>query len=170
MKATIFAQREQVENAETGRRELPAAREVQLITGETVVLYALDTGEMPLADTNQITSVRAGLVLNSTAVRLGEHGTVRELAESELYHWTDANEFDRFQYTRPVRINNRRYAVHLRVENTKVGMEQVVVYTDTGAGTARVDRLWRAIPDIRIDQGSSMLEMTAAYLLSEETM
>lgn len=55
MKATIFAQREQVENAETGRRELPAAREVQLITGETVVLYALDTGEMPLADTNQIT-------------------------------------------------------------------------------------------------------------------
>ena len=157
MKATIFAQREQVENAETGRRELPAAREVQLITGETVVLYALDTGEMPLADTNQITSVRAGLVLNSTA-------------ESELYHWTDANEFDRFQYTRPVRINNRRYAVHLRFENTKVGMEQVVVYTDTGAGTARVDRLWRAIPDIRIDQGSSMLEMTAAYLLSEETM
>ena len=120
MKATIFAQREQVENAETGRRELPAAREVQLITGETVVLYA--------------------------------------------------NEFDRFQYTRPVRINNRRYAVHLRFENTKVGMEQVVVYTDTGAGTARVDRLWRAIPDIRIDQGSSMLEMTAAYLLSEETM
>ena len=169
MKATIFAQREQVENAETGRRELPAAREVQLITGETVVLYALDTGEMPLADTNQITSVRAGLVLNSTAVRLGEHGTVRELAESELYHWTDANEFDRFQYTRPVRINNRRYAVHLRFENTKVGMEQVVVYKDTGAVTARVDRLWRTIPDIRIDQGSGILEMTAAYQLSADT-
>ena len=130
MKAAIFAQREQVENAETGRRELPAAQEVQLITGETVVLYALDTGEMPLAGANQLTSVRAGLVLNSTAVRLGEHGTVRELAASALYHRTDANEFDRFKYTRPEKINSRRYAVHLRFENARVGMEQMVVYTD----------------------------------------
>ena len=41
----------------------------------------------------------------------------------------------------------------LRLENDKVGMEQLVVYTDLG-GVARVDRLWRAIPDIQAEESS----------------
>ena len=107
-------------------------RDVELASGGTAALYALDTGEEPSTGTDELTSVSAELVLNSAAVQLGAYGTVRELAESELYHWADASEFDLIQYTQPLQINETRYAVHLRLENDKVGMEQLVVYTDLG--------------------------------------
>ena len=85
-------------------------RDVELASGGTAALYALDTGEEPSAGTDELTSVSAELVLNSAAIQLGEYGTVRELAESELYHWADASEFDRIQYTQPLQISEKRAA------------------------------------------------------------
>ena len=108
-------------------------RDVELASGGTAALYALDTGEEPSAGTDELTSVSAELVLNSAAIHLGEYGTVRELAESELYHWADASEFDRIQYTQPLQISEKRFAVHLLLDNAAVGMEQLVVYTDRAA-------------------------------------
>ncbi len=94
---------------------------------------------------------------------------MRELAESELYHWADASEFDRIQYTQPLQISEKRFAVHLLLDNAAVGMEQLVVYTDTG-GVARVDRLWRSIPDVQAEEGSPAFDRTAAYLISDQTL
>lgn len=117
----VFTQMEQTDleewdGAETETvRDMPMVRqEVELASGGTAVLYALDTGEEPAAGTDELTSVSTELVLNSTAIQLGEYGTVRELAESELYHWADASEFDYIQYTHPMQISDTRYAVHLR--------------------------------------------------------
>ena len=173
----VFTQMEQTEleewngaEAETVR-DMPLVRQdVELASGGTAALYALETGEEPTAGTDELTSVSPELVLNSCAVQLGEYGTVRELAESELYHWADASEFDFIQYTQPVRLSDARYTVHLRLENDKVGMEQLVCYTDHGDGVARVDRLWRAVTDIHADDGSPSFDETAAYLISEQTL
>lgn len=148
----------------------PVIRQVQLSTGGTAALYALDTGEEPTAGTNEITSVNDELVLNSSATVLGEHGTVLEFAESELYRWANATEFNAVQYTQPMKISDTRYLVCLRMDNQMIGMEQYVVYTDLGDGIARIDRLWRAIPDIVADAGSETFDRVAAYLASDETM
>lgn len=148
----------------------PVIQQVQLSTGGTATLYALDTGEEPTAGTNEITSVKDEMVLNSSATVLGEHGTVLEFAESELYRWADAAEFSAVQYTQPLKISDKRYLVYLRMDNQMIGMEQYVVYTDLGDGIARIDRLWRAIPDIVADAGSEAIDRVAAYLASDETM
>lgn len=105
--------------------EVPLVRrDVELASGGSAALYALDTGEEPTAGTDQLTSVSTELVLNSSAVQLGEYGTVRELAESELYHWSAASEFDRIQYTQPMQLSEKRFVVHLLLDNDAVGMEQ----------------------------------------------
>lgn len=151
--------------------EVPLVRrDVELASGGSAALYALDTGEEPTAGTDELTSVGTELVLNSAAVRLGEYGTVRELAESELYHWADASEFDRIQYTQPMQMSEKRFIVHLLLDNDAVGMEQLVCYTDLGNGIARVDRLWRALVDVRTDTGSSAFDEAAAYLISDQTL
>lgn len=147
----------------------PIIHEVQLSTGGTAPLYAL-SGEKPTAGTDEITSVNDELVLNSSATVLGEHGTVLEFAESELYHWADANEFSAVRYTEPIKINDKRYLVYLQLNNQMVGMEQYVIYTDLGRSVARIDRLWRSIPDIVADGGSELLARIAAYLASDKTM
>lgn len=174
-KGITFTQMEQTEqekwNDTTTEAALhPVAQEVQLTSGGTATLYTLDTDESPTIGADQITSVDPEVVLNSTAVQLGEYGTIRELAESELYHWTDASEFQSLQYTQPLKVSDTRYVVHLRLENMKIGMEQIVVYTDIGNKIARVDRLWRSIPDLRADKGSKVLDETASYLLSDKTI
>lgn len=163
---------EEWENAESKTEgALPLARhEVELAAGGTAALYALDTGEEPSAGTDEITSVSAELALNSAAVQLGEYGTVRELAESELYRWTDRDEFDYIRYTQPKQLSDTRCAVQLRLENSKVGMEQLVCYTDLGGGIARIDRLWRTITDPLADTGSPVFDETAACLLSSDTL
>ena len=173
----VFTQMEQTDLGECGGAEMEAVRdmplvrqEVGLASGGTAVLYALDTGEEPAAGTDGLTSVSTELVLNSTAVQLGEYGTVWDLAESELYHWADASEFSMIQYTQPMQISDTRYAVHLRLENDKVGMEQLVCYTDLGSSVARVDRLWRSITDLQTDEGSPVFDEAAAYLISDQTL
>lgn len=172
----VFTQMEQTDLGECGGAEMEAVRdmplvrqEVGLASGGTAVLYALDTGEEPAAGTDGLTSVSTELVLNSAAVQLGEYGTVRDLAESELYHWANASEFSMIQYTQPMQISDTRYAVHLRLENDRIGMEQMVVYTDL-SGVARVDRLWRSITDVQADEGSPAFDETADYLISDQTL
>ena len=76
-------------------------------------------------------------------MRLGEHGTVHELAEGELFRWAYASEFDALRFTHPIALSAERCMVHLRLTNARVGMEQLVFYTALGGGLARVDRLWR---------------------------
>nr|WP_302666800.1 hypothetical protein [uncultured Agathobaculum sp.] len=150
--------------------EVPLVRrDVELASGGSAALYALDTGEEPTAGTDQLTSVSTEMVLNSSAVQLGEYGTVRELAESELYHWADASEFDRIQYTQPMQLSEKRFVVHLLLDNDAVGMEQLVCYTDLGNGVARVDRLWRSLVDVQTDEGSDVFDQTAAALIASET-
>lgn len=171
----LFRQMKEIDMEEwIDTQDIPAApplmRLVRLTTGGTAALYALRTGEEPTAGTNEITSVNKEMVLNSSAVMRGEHGTVLEIAESELYRWPDAARFSAVQYTQPLRINDKRYLVYLRLDNQTVGMEQYVVCTELGESMARIDRLWRAIPDVSADVGSEALERMAAYLASEETM
>lgn len=171
----VFRQMKQVdmEGWNDAQQELAAApvrHEIQLPTGDAAALYALDTGEAPSVGANEITSVSADMVLNSSAVMLGQHGTVLELAESELYRWANSTEFSAVQYTQPLKISDKRYMVYLRLDNQKIGMEQYVIYTDLGGGLARIDRLWRAIPDITAVTDSVVLERTVDYLTSNETI
>lgn len=160
---------EEESDAKAGMAAPPVARPVQLAAGGVAVLYALDTGGAPAAGADEITSVSGALVLNSAAVQLGEYGTVRELTESELYRWADAGKFDSIAYTQPLPVGEGRYTIHLRLQNARVGMEQMVVFTDLGGGVARVDRLWRTIADVRSDAGLPAFDRAAQYLLSEQT-
>ena len=64
-----------------------ARRCVRLRQGGEAALCVLDTGDAPERERDSLTSMGAGVVLSSTAVRLGEHGTVHELAEGELFRW-----------------------------------------------------------------------------------
>ena len=159
---------EEWNNAQTEKvLEVPLVRrDVERAAGGTIPLYALDTGEEPATGTDQLTSVSAALVLNSSAVWLGEYGAVRDLAESELYHWADASEFDHIQYTQPMQLSEKRCVVHLLLENDTVGMEQLVCYTDLGNGAARVDRLWHTLADEQTDEYSDVFDQTAAALLT----
>ena len=172
----VFTQMEQTNmeewnNAQTEKvLEVPLVRrDVERAAGGTIPLYALDTGEEPAAGTDQLTSVSAALVLNSSAVWLGEYGAVRDLAESELYHWADASEFDHIQYTQPMQLSEMRCVVHLLLENDTVGMEQLVCYTDLGNGAARVDRLWHTLAVGQTDEDSDVFDQTAAALIASET-
>ena len=94
---------------------------------------------------------------------------VQIYCNSELYHWANASEFDRIQYTQPMQLSEKRFVVHLLLDNDAVGMEQLVCYTDLGNGVARVDRLWRALVDVRTDEGSEVFDQTAAALIASET-
>lgn len=111
--------------------------------GGEAALYVLASCEAPEREGDGLTSMGAGVVLSSTAVRLGEHGTVHELAEGELFRWAYASEFDALRFTHPIALSAERCMVHLRLTNARVGMEQLVFYTALGGGLARVDRLWR---------------------------
>lgn len=146
----------------------PVRQEVQLPAGGKAVLYALVADAKP--HLNEITSVGNGIVLNSAGVWLGEYGTIRELAESEPYHWADMRGFTAAQYTLPIRINARRYLVWLRLDNQRVGMEQSVIYTDLGNGVARVDRLWRTVQNPQDSTHTGLFSHMASYLASDKTM
>lgn len=150
--------------------EMGTGAAVRRVAVGQVVLYALEADTAPSVGAGRVTSAGGTLALHSEAVRLGEYGTVRELAESELYRWAAAGRFDTLRYTRPVRVGERRYAVRLRLENARVGMEQLVVFTGAGAGLARVDRLWRALRGIRDDAAAAVMQTAAAFLLSDQTL
>lgn len=141
----------------------------RVAVGQTV-LYALEADAAPIVGAGRVTSAGGALALHSETVRLGEYGTVRELAESELYRWAAAGRFDTLRYARPVCVGERRYAVRLRLENERVGMEQLVIFTGAGAGLARVDRLWRALRGIQDDAAASVMQTAAAFLLSDQTL
>ena len=52
-----------------------------------IALCTLGADERPLTGHDEVTSVDRSLVLSSTAVHLGEHGSIHDLAESEIYRW-----------------------------------------------------------------------------------
>ena len=105
--------------------------------GGEAALCVLASCEAPEREGDGLTSMGAGVVLSSTAVRLGEHGTVHELAEGELFRWAYASEFDALRFTHPIALSAERCMVHLRLTNARVGMEQLVFYTALGGGLAR---------------------------------
>ena len=76
-----------------------ARRCVRLRQGGEAALCVLDTGDAPERERDSLTSMGAGVVLSSTAVRLGEHGTVHELAEGELFRWAYIRGFDELRFT-----------------------------------------------------------------------
>lgn len=128
---------------ETKKTAFPVAlRRITMQEGGEAALCVFASGEAE-REGDSLTSVGAGMVLSSTAVRLGEHGTVHELAEGELFRWAYASEFDALRFTHPIALSAERCMVHLRLTNARVGMEQIVFYTALGGGLARVDRLWR---------------------------
>ena len=96
--------------------------------GGEAALCVLASCEAPEREGDGLTSMGAGVVLSSTAVRLGEHGTVHELAEGELFRWAYASEFDALRFTHPIALSAERCMVHLRLTNARVGMEQLVFY------------------------------------------
>ena len=120
-----------------------ARRCVRLRQGGEAALCVLDTGE---------------------AVRLGEHGTVHELAEGELFRWAYIRGFDELRFTHPIALSAEQCMVHLRLTNARVGMEQIVFYTALGGGLARVDRLWRTFAGK--EERSQSFDAAAAALMA----
>lgn len=92
-----------------------------------------------------MTSVDRGLVLTSTAVHLGEHGSIHDLAESEIYRWANVRGYIALHRTQPIRLSDTRCIMHLHLIGVRLGMEQLVVYTRLPSGIARVDRLWHPL-------------------------
>lgn len=79
-------------------------------------------------------------MLSSTAVHLGEHGSIHDLAESEIYRWANVRGYVALHRTQPIYLSENRCMMHLRLTGVRLGMEQVVVYTRLSGGMARVDR------------------------------
>ena len=96
-----------------------ARRCVRLRQGGEAALCVLDTGDAPERERDSLTSMGAGVVLSSTAVRLGEHGTVHELAEGELFRWAYIRGFDELRFTHPIALSAGQCMVHLRLTNAR---------------------------------------------------
>ena len=141
-----------------------ARRCVSLRQGGEAALCVLDTGDAPERERDSLTSVGEGMVLDSEAVRLGEHGTVHELAEGELFRWAYIRGFDELRFTHPIALSAGQCMVHLRLTNARVGMEQIVFYTALGGGLARVDRLWRTFAGK--EERSQSFDAAAAALMA----
>ena len=107
----------------------------------------LGADERPLTGHDEVTSVDRSLVLSSTAVHLGEHGSIHDLAESEIYRWANVRGYVALHRTQPIYLSENRCMMHLRLTGVRLGMEQVVVYTRLSGGMARVDRLWHPLSE-----------------------
>ena len=86
-------------------------------------------------------------MLSSTAIHLGEHGSIHDLAESEIYRWANVRGYVALHRTQPIYLSENRCMMHLRLTGVRLGMEQVVVYTRLSGGMARVDRLLQPCPN-----------------------
>ena len=75
-------------------------------------------------------------MLSSTAVHLGEHGSIHDLAESEIYRWANVRGYVALHRTQPIYLSENRCMMHLRLTGVRLGMEQVVVYTRLSGGMA----------------------------------
>ena len=73
-------------------------------------------------------------MLSSTAVHLGEHGSIHDLAESEIYRWANVRGYVALHRTQPIYLSENRCMMHLRLTGVRLGMEQVVVYTRLSGG------------------------------------
>ena len=104
------------------------------------------------------------LVLSSTAVHLGEHGSIHDLAESEIYRWANVRGYVALHRTQPIYLSENRCMMHLRLTGVRLGMEQVVVYTRLSGGMARVDRLWHPLSERENDPSAAVFAATAAAL------
>lgn len=104
------------------------------------------------------------LVLSSTAVHLGEHGSIHDLAESEIYRWANVHGYVALHRTQPIYLSENRCMMHLRLTGVRLGMEQVVVYTRLSGGMARVDRLWHPLSEQENDPSTAVFAATAAAL------
>lgn len=122
--------------------------------GGEAELCVLASCEAPEREGDGLTSMGAGVVLSSTAVRLGE-----------LFRWAYASEFDALRFTHPIALSAERCMVHLRLTNARVGMEQLVFYTALGGGLARVDRLWRTFAGK--EEASPAFDTVAAALAAK---
>lgn len=124
----------------------------------------LSADDSPLTAPDEVTSVARGIVLTSTAVRLGEHGSIHDLAESEVYHWANARGYVSLHRTQPIYLTENRCIMHLRLAGIRLGMEQLVVYTRLSGGLARVDRLWRPLSGAENTASSADFAAAAAAL------
>ena len=86
------------------------------------------------------------LVLSSTAVHLGEHGSIHDLAESEIYRWANVRGYVALHRTQPIYLSENRCMMHLRL---------------TGV---RVDRLWHPLSEQENDPSAAVFAATAAAL------
>ena len=102
------------------------------------------------------------LVLSSTAVHLGEHGSIHDLAESEIYGGANVRGYVALLRTLPSYLSEIRCMLHLRLSGVRRGMEQVVVYTRLSGGMARVDRLWHPLSELENDLSAAVFAASAA--------
>lgn len=129
-----------------------------------IALCTLGADERPLTGHDEVTSVDRSLVLSSTAVHLGEHGSIHDLAESEIYRWANVHGYVALHRTQPIYLSENRCMMHLRLTGVRLGMEQVVVYTRLSGGMARVDRLWHPLSERENDPSAAVFAATAAAL------
>ena len=96
-------------------------------------------------------------MLSSTAVHLGEHGSIHDLAESEIYRWANVRGYVALHRPSPSIFSENRCMMHLRLTGVRLGMEQVVVYTRLSGGMARVDRLWHPLSEQENDPSAAVI-------------
>lgn len=141
-------------------------QDIETTTGGTATLIVLDSNSEPVVSSDGVTSLTTNLVLNSASVQLGD-GTVEDLVENELYRWTESSGFSSVEYTEPQQIEAGRYMTHLMLTSDDSTTEQVVIYSDLGDGTARIDRLWMAIRDTTTEENGEEFNAVVDSLISE---
>ncbi|MFR4415881.1 MAG: hypothetical protein ACLT4C_11960 [Butyricicoccus sp.] len=85
------------------------------------------------------------LVLSSTAVHLGEHGSIHDLAESEIYRWANVRGYVALHRTQPIYLAKNRCMMHLRLTGVRLGMGRGVYPAFRRHGA--YDRLWHPRPN-----------------------
>ena len=146
-------------------------RAVVLEAGKSVILYALHRDDAEgHGNTPAVTSLRGQKILISRAVRMGELGTVQELAEGERYHCANTCLFREVRYSEPVCLGPRRRINQIVAIGPRFAAVQFGIYTDLGDGIAQEDRIFGvACPDETTQVLNGLLPV-ARFLASEKTL
>lgn len=146
-------------------------RSVVLETGKPVTLYTLhqDSAEGH-GNTSAVTSFRSQKILISRAVRVGELGTVRELAEGERYRYANVKAFREVQYSEPACLGPSRLLNQVVAVGPRLAAVQFGIYTDLGDGIAREDKILGFDGPNETARVLKALLPVARFLASEKTM
>ncbi len=103
-------------------------------------------------------------MLSSTAVHLGEHGSIHDLAESEIYRWANVRGYVALHRTQPIYLSENRCMMHLRLTGAARHGAGGSLHPAFPAAWRVLDRPWHPLSEQENDPSAAVFAATAAAL------